>query len=77
MDGATNPPEWSALGAAEEGVAAFQAAGFDTNLHVLPNVDHSGYDAVACLSHALPAISRKAGLRAALSDGWVRLTRDT
>ncbi|MCG7432841.1 hypothetical protein MHK71_10120 [Kocuria indica] len=77
VDGATNPPEWSALGAAEEGLAAFQAAGFDTNLHVLPGVDHSGYDAVACLSHALPAVSRKAGLRAALSDGWVRLTRDT
>ena len=77
VDGATNPPEWSALGAAEEGVAAYRAAGFDTHLHVLPGVDHEGYDAVACLARALPAVSRSAGLRAALSDGWVRLTKDT
>ena len=75
--GATSPPEWSALDAAQEGEAAYRAAGFDTHLHVLPGADHADYDPVECLARVLPPVSPTAGLRAALSDGWVRLTRDT
>lgn len=58
--GQTNPPEWSALGAAEEGSATYQSAGYNSAvLEVLPGVGHHGYDLAGLINQTTEAAATK------------------
>lgn len=47
----TNPPEWSALGAAEEGHATYKAAGYtNARLSILQGLGHHDYDLAGLVS---------------------------
>ncbi|QRZ61812.1 hypothetical protein [Rothia sp. ZJ932] len=55
-EGVTWPATWSAYGAAHQGKAFFEGAGFThTVMHVIPGVDHYGYDFPEILRASLDA----------------------
>lgn len=57
VEGNTNPPKWSASGAAAQGQKGYRAAGFTrTKLHKLQGVDHYGYNKAALLGQDLAAL---------------------
>lgn len=55
-EGVTWPTTWSAYGAAHQGKALLEGAGFtNTAMHVIPGVDHYGYDFPEILRASLDA----------------------
>lgn len=57
VPGATNPPQWSALAAAREGVDAYAAAGFTVVLHVIAGLDHEHYSIADYVARTVPTVS--------------------
>lgn len=50
--GATAPSNWSALNAATRAEAFYRSKGYRTNLHVIPNQNHGGYNFISAFNRA-------------------------